>query len=120
MKNANNNILTSNLVIIGLLLMIAFSCKKDFLDNVNKANLTDAIQWASEGNADIYLNDIYRQLPNKGNEPENLDNFTDDNDNGFYYTSWNWRNGIVTPASGGFDVWFGQCGPVDWANWSST
>ncbi len=121
MKHTYKKLLTSNLVIIGLLCMMLFSCKQEeFLDNVNKANLTDATQWASEGNADIYLNDIYNQLPNKGNEPENLDNFTDDNDNGFYYTSWNWRNGIVTPASGGFDVWFGQCGPVDWASWSST
>src|SRR5450759_673832 len=121
MKRRNKNIITSSLVLIGLLLMITFSCnKEDFLDNVNKTNLTDATQWASEGNADIFLNDIYGNLPNKGNEPENLDNFTDDNDNGFYYTSWNWRDGIVTPASGGFDVWFGQCGPVDWANWSST
>ncbi len=120
MKRRNKNIITSSLFLIGLLLMITFSCKKDFLENVSKTNLTDATQWASEGNADIFLNDIYGNLPNKGNEPENLDNFTDDNDNGFYYTSWNWRNGIVTPTSGGFDVWSGQCGPVDWANWSST
>lgn len=121
MKRINNNIIASNLFLTGLLLMITFSCnKEDFLDNINKTNLTDATQWSSEGNADIFLNDVYGNLPNKGNEPENLDNFTDDNDNGFYYTSWNWRNGIVTPASGGFDIWFGQCGPVDWANWSST
>lgn len=121
MKNINKNITASNLVLIGMLLIITASCQReDFLENENKTNLTDATQWASEGNADIFLNDVYSNLSNKGNEPENLDNFTDDNDNGFYYTSWNWRDGIVTPASGGFDVWFGQCGPVDWANWSST
>lgn len=121
MKNINKNITVSNLVLIGMLLMITASCQReDFLENVNKTNLTDATQWASEGNADIFMNDLYSNLSNKGNEPENLDNFTDDNDNGFYYTSWNWRDGIVTPSSGTFDVWFGQCGPVDWANWSST
>lgn len=121
MKNINKNITAGNLVLIGMLLMITASCQReDFLENVNKTNLTDATQWASEGYADIFLNDLYSNLSNKGNEPENLDNFTDDNDNGFYYTSWNWRDGIVTPASGGFDIWFGQCGPVDWANWSST
>ncbi len=121
MKRRNKNIIKGNLILIGFLMAITFSCNQEkFLDNVNKTNLTDATQWASEGNADIFLNDIYNNVPNKGNEPENLDNFTDDNDAGWYYTSWNWKNGIVTPASSGFDVWFGQCGPVDWANWSST
>src|SRR4051812_3273949 len=90
---------------MALLVMTAMSCKKDFLDNTNKTNLTDDTQWASEGNADIYLNDIYNGVPNKGNEPESLDNYTDDNDAGFYYTSWNWKKGIVSPSSGNFDVW---------------
>jgi hypothetical protein len=121
MKRRNKNITTGNLILIGLLLSITFSCNQDeFLDNVNKTNLTDDTQWASEGNADIFLNDIYWNVPNKGNEPESTDNFTDDNDAGWYYTSWNWKNGIVTPGSDNFDVWFGQCGPVDWAPWGTT
>lgn len=111
----------SNLILIGLLLVSIYSCNQvDFLENVSKANLTDATQWASEGNADIFLNNIYNSLPNKGNEPENLDNFTDDNDAGFYYTSYNWKKGIVNPSSGGFDVWGGTSGPTDWANWNNT
>jgi len=100
--------------------MTTFSCKKNFLDNVNKTNLTDATQWASESNADLFLNDIYNQVPNKGNQPESLDNFTDDNDAGFYYTSWNWKKGILTPTSGDFQVWGGTSGPTDFANWSGT
>lgn len=111
----------SNLILIGLLLVSIYSCNQaDFLENVSKANLTDATQWASEGNADIFLNNIYNSLPNKGNEPENLDNFTDDNDAGFYYTSYNWKKGIVNPSSGGFDVWGGTSGPTDWASWNNT
>jgi len=112
---------TNYFFLIGLLLAIAFSCKKNFLDNnVNKTNLTDATQWASEGNADIFLNDIYNSVPNKGNQPESLDNYTDDNDAGFYYTSWNWKKGIIDLSSSGFDVWGGTSGPTDFANWPST
>lgn len=111
---------TGYFFIMALLVMTAVSCKKDFLDNVNKTNLTDDTQWASEGNADIYLNDIYNSVPNKGNEPESLDNYTDDNDAGFYYTSWNWKKGIIDPSSGNFDVWGGTSGPTDFANWSGT
>jgi hypothetical protein len=110
----------SHLLLLTLITMISFSCKKDFLDNINKKNLTDATQWASEGNADLFLNDIYNQVPNKGNEPESLDNYTDDNDAGFYYTSWNWKKGIIDKSSGSFDVWGGTSGPTDFANWSNT
>lgn len=109
-----------NHLLLFAFVLIFFSCKKGFLDNVNKTNLTDDTQWASEGNADIFLNDIYNNVPNKGNEPENLDNFTDDNDAGFYYTSFNWKKGLINPSSSGFDVWGGTSGPTDFANWPST
>ena len=46
-----------------MLAISLYSCKKDFLDNVKKTQLTDDTQWASEGNADIYLNDLYNNLP---------------------------------------------------------
>jgi hypothetical protein len=121
MKRSIRIIKTSNLFLIGLLLIIAFSCnREEFLDNLNKTNLTDATQWASESTADIFLNDIYNNVPNKGNQPENLDNFTDDNDAGWYYTSWNWKKGIVDASTSGFAVWFGISGPTDWADWGST
>ncbi|MEI6142308.1 MAG: RagB/SusD family nutrient uptake outer membrane protein [Mariniphaga sp.] len=111
---------TCFLIVIAFLLVVAYSCKQeDFLDNVNKAKLTDATQWASEGNADIFLNNIYSEVPNKGNEPENLDNFTDDNDAGFYYTSFNWKKGILTPTASGFEVWGGTSGPTDFSEWNS-
>lgn len=82
------------------------SCDKD-LNNVNKAVLDDATQWASEGNADIFLNDVYDQLPQMYNDPENLDNFTDDNDAGFYYNSWKWKDGILDPAASNYFLWAG-------------
>lgn len=103
-----------------LMLVSVFSCTQDFLDNVDKSKLTDVTQWASEGNADIFLNDVYSNLPNFWNQPENLDNFTDDNDAGFYYTSYNWKQGIISPSSNNYTVWGGITGPADLVNWPAT
>jgi len=111
------------LLCTGLILVSIYSCKDSvngFLDNQNKSKLTDNTQWESEGNADIFLNNIYGSLPNYWNQPENLDNFTDDNDAGFYYTSWNWKKGIVDPSASWYGVWGGTTGPADLTNWDST
>lgn len=78
-----------------ILLVSTFSCKKYLNDNVNKATVPDDVQWASEGNADIFLNAIYGQLSNMGNTPDPLDNFTDDNDGGYYWRSYHWKAGSV-------------------------
>jgi len=99
------------------ILILLFSCNKNFLEQTDKTQLTDAIQWASEGNADIFLNDIYSSLPNYWNQPENLDNFTDDNDAGFYYTSNNWKQGIVAASGTDYTVWGGITGSGDLTNW---
>ncbi|SDH16697.1 RagB/SusD family nutrient uptake outer membrane protein [Chitinophaga filiformis] len=103
-----------------IILLPLFSCTKDFLENTDKTQLTDELQWSSEGNADIFLNDIYSDLPNYWNQPENLDNFTDDNDAGFYYTSYNWKQGIVSPAGTDYTVWGGITGSGDLTNWPAT
>lgn len=109
-----------NIALIGLLFS-TFSCDQEaFLETVDKSRLTDATMWATEGNADIYLNDCYRDLPEKSNQPDNLDNFTADNDAGFYYTSYNWKKGIILPTGGaGGSVWFGTTGPAQYEGWST-
>ena len=94
------------------LLVALISCKKDVLNNTNKATLTDATQWASEGNADIFLNDIYNNLPDMYNSPENLDNFTDDNDGGIYWASWNFKQGIINPATNSYGWFNDDAGPA--------
>jgi hypothetical protein len=111
-----------NIAFIGLLLFFTVSCNQDdFLETTSKSTLTDATMWASEGNADIYLNNCYWYLEAKGNQPDNLDNFTSDNDAGFYYTSYNWKKGIVDPAGGaGGSVWFGTTGPSSYVGWQTT
>jgi hypothetical protein len=90
-------------------LMLAFgmtACDKN-LDNVNKATLDDNSQWATEANADIFLNDVYDQLPDMYGAPENYDNFTDDNDAGFYYNSWKYKDGNLDPASTNYALFGG-------------
>ncbi len=109
-----------NITFIGLILISTFSCKKDFLETTSKSNLTDATMWASEENADIYLNDCYKDLYIKTAEPENLDNFTDDATMTSYYTSYNWKRGLVVASTSDFTAWFGICGPSFDANWPGT
>src|SRR5205085_1822316 len=83
-----------------------FACDKH-LDNVSKTGLTDPTQWASESNADIFLNDVYDQLPDMYSQPETLDNFTDDNDAGFYYASWKYKDGILDPSQSNYGLFGG-------------
>lgn len=102
----------------------AISCdQKDFLENENKTNLTDLTQWASDINADIFLNDCYSQIPNLWNEAENLDYYTDDYNISHYYTASNWRIGVCqTPPSSTTNVWGGTHGPTEgytWVLWST-
>jgi hypothetical protein len=110
-----------NIAFIGLLLFFTVSCnQEDFLETTSKSTLNDATMWASESSADIYLNTCYNRLEAKGNQPDNLDNFTSDNDAGFYYTSYNWKKGIVDPAGGaGGSVWFGTTGPSSNVGWQT-
>src|SRR5205085_5984860 len=91
-------------VMMGLLGL--FSCDKN-LNNQQKTSLDDNTQWASESNADIFLNDVYDQLPDMYCQPENLDNFTDDNDAGFYYASWKYKDGILDPAQTNYTLFGG-------------
>lgn len=111
--------ITSSIAFIGLLLLFTVSCNKDkFLETMSKSTLTDATMWANEGNADIYLNDCYSRLEPLGNQPDNLDNFTSDNDAGFYYTSYNFKKGIVEASAGpNGSIWGGTCGPFQIYGW---
>jgi hypothetical protein len=110
-----------NIAFIGILLIFAVSCDQDeYLETENKGNLTDATMWATEASADLYLNNCYGQLEAKGNQPDNEDNFTSDNDAGFYYNSYNWKKGIVLASGGaGGAVWGGNTGPSGYFGWQT-
>lgn len=103
------------------LLVTAISCDTaEFLENENKANLNDQTQWESEANADVFLNDIYSEIPNKWNLAENLDYYSDDYNISHYYTASNWRNGVVmVPTQSTDNVWGGTHGPTYGYTWAS-
>jgi len=97
------------------------SCShEEFLENINKNNLTDDTQWQSETNADIYLNDVYSEVPNKWNFSEHLEYYTDNYNISHYYTASNWRQGVtLVPSSSNGSAWWGTHGPTDGYTWES-
>jgi starch-binding outer membrane protein, SusD/RagB family len=108
-----------NIAILGLILTGTYSCdQQDFLETENKGKLTDATMWANESNADIYMNYCYSLLYNKPNNPDCLDNFTDDNDVSEYYTSFNWKKGVVNPTTTYTGPWSGEEGFAMDAHWT--
>lgn len=64
------------------ILGLFFSGCEDFLDLTPKNFISDDAVWASPESADLFLNDIYEQLPNLNAETEHLDQFTDNSDVG--------------------------------------
>lgn len=55
----------SQYFLLALLIISMGACKKDsFLDVPNKGNLSDETTFSSEGNADLFVNDIYLSEPN--------------------------------------------------------
>lgn len=106
-------------------LSTTFSCKKYLDENINKSTIGEDVQWNSEANADIFLNGLYGQLTAMHNTPDYLDSFTDDNDGGIYWRSWQWRQGVVDPTTaGGVPQADGQGGSAannaHYADWTQT
>ena len=102
-----------NIVFTGLILISTFACDQDaYLETVSKTNLTDETMWASEGNADIYLNDCYSQLVQKTSSTDWMDCFTDDMDtpSGNVFTSYFWKSGICLASREDNTAWYGLCG----------
>jgi len=110
-----------NISFIGLILFSSISCnQEDYLETQDKTRLTEAQMWETESTADLYLNTCYNELVAKGNQPDNLDSYTDDNDAGYYYTSFNWKKGIVNKNTNTENVWGQQSGPTNDASWEGT
>lgn len=111
---------TRNLIWVLLMAVFCGCSQEDFLENENKANLTDETQWASEANADIFLNDCYSEIPMKWNFAENLDYYSDDYNISHYYTASNWRQGIcLVPGESTTNEWGGTQGPTYGYTWES-
>lgn len=85
------------LVFLSALFIISFcGCKKDFLDVPPKGFLTDASTFASQNNADLFVNDIYSNLPDLNNETQISDQYTD---NGFCGASWETGQSLIRANS---------------------
>ena len=91
MKSNHIKIFSSLLLIVSI--MGSWSCKKsldDSLGVVPHDRLTDETVWTDEGTADLFLNDIYGQLPDGNNWWDPFDNWSDNSICGY---SWpNSRN----------------------------
>jgi len=76
--------------------IVGFSgCSKDgFLEIPPKGSLTNEVTFSSESNADLFLNDIYSQLPDLNNEFEPGDQWTDNTGVGA-----NWMDGLFVRSN---------------------
>ncbi|WP_298486013.1 RagB/SusD family nutrient uptake outer membrane protein [uncultured Maribacter sp.] len=110
-----------NSILYLFLMVLVTSCNsEDFLENTNKSKLTDATQWASDSNADIFINDLYSEIPQFNRIAEQLDYYTDDYNISHYYTAYQWRKGICqVPGGSTTNPWFGSHGPTNGYSWEA-
>jgi len=95
-----------------------FSCKK-YLDNTPKDSVAGEAQWADESSADLFVNDIYGQISRPNSTPDPLDSYTDDNDGGPYWISWQWKQGIIGPSVNGGTPLDNDGGAMGYTDWSA-
>ncbi len=87
-----------------LILMISLlSCGESWLEVSPKDQVTNNTLWATTGNADLFLNDIYGSLPDPFNTDDLEDNYTDDAMNGIPGRNSNRRynKGLIDPNNWG-------------------
>jgi hypothetical protein len=101
------------LAFIVMLLGGLAGCKKDLLNVTPKNQLSDATVFGTESNADIFLNNVYTDLPHLNNETELLDQFSD---NSYVGAEWfDARQMIYTGAIAPNSMPVGPWGMWRWA-----
>ena len=88
------------------------SACKDWLEIEPKDRFGDTTVWGSEANADMFLNDIYNQLPHMNNETQNLDQYSDNS-----YVGAEWMNARTTIYTGALSPTSWIPGPWDMWKW---
>ena len=88
------------------------SACEDWLEIEPKDRFGDTTVWGSEENADMFLNDIYNQLPHLNNETQNLDQFSDNS-----YVGAEWMNARTTIYTGALSPTSWIPGPWDMWKW---
>ena len=88
------------------------SACEDWLEIEPKDRFGDTTVWGSEENADMFLNDIYNQLPHLNNETQNLDQYSDNS-----YVCGEWMNARTTSYTGALSPTSWIPGPWDMWKW---
>lgn len=88
------------------------SACEDWLEIEPKDRFGDTTVWGSEENADMFLNDIYNQLPHLNNETQNLDQYSDNS-----YVGAEWMNARTTIYTGALSPTSWILGPWDMWKW---
>lgn len=88
------------------------SACEDWLEVEPKDRFGDTTVWGSEENADMFLNDIYNQLPHMNNETQNLDQYSDNS-----YVGAEWMNARTTIYTGALSPTSWIPGPWDMWKW---
>lgn len=118
MKNIKFKAKWSSILCMLMMLFIISCDQEEFLENTDKSKLTDATQWASDANADIFINDLYSEIPQFNRFNEQLDYYADEYNISHYYTAYQWRKGICqVPGSSTDNAWFGSQGPTNGYSW---
>lgn len=89
------------IIMVSLGLLTVSSCKNDgFLTVDPKGKVTDLTTWASETNADLFVNDIYGDIPNEKNDYNQTDSYTDNDWTKATHVGANTvRNGSISAAN---------------------
>lgn len=96
--------------LVGTLALL--SACEDWLEIEPKDRFGDTTVWGSEENADMFLNDIYNQLPHLNNETQNLDQYSDNS-----YVGAEWMNARTTIYTGALSPTSWIPGPWDMWKW---
>lgn len=88
------------------------SACEDWLEIEPKDRFGDTTVWGSEENADMFLNDIYNQLPHLNNETQCLDQYSDNS-----YVGAEWMNARTTIYTAALSPTSWLAGPWDMWKW---
>lgn len=88
----NYMIKTNAAALMVLVVFILQSCSDDALDVVPRDRFADATVWTDEGTSDLFLNDIYTELPDGNNWYDPIENWSDNSICGF---AWPNSRGIL-------------------------
>lgn len=100
---------------VALLLLGLDACKKDgFLNVPDKGTLTNQSTFSSQDNADLFVNDIYQNLPDGNNNDENLDQYTEDD-----FCGANYMTGQATVRANAINPTNVPNGPSNMFNWTT-